>query len=177
MIELVTCICVGAVISGISGALVWNAATLRTQGAARGEMTNSAAAALELVLRYCREIQQNECPANPTPCLLGNAQVSVATASEIRFGVYGFRLNGNNLEMTKDSATNWYIASKDVSAFTIAYSNRIGSALTSFPLSASDREDIRQVQVTLQLTRANQTAKVRSSLYLRSFMDEATTVP
>src|SRR6185436_8770240 len=98
-----------AIISGIAGTLVWNAATLRTQGAARGELTNSAAAALELVLRYCREIQQNECPGNPTPCLLGNAQVSTATASDLRFGAYGFRLNGSSLEMTKDTAAHWYV--------------------------------------------------------------------
>lgn len=172
LIELVISIAIGVIICGSAGSLIWNATIQRTEATARGELVNAASAALELMLRYCREIEQDECPANPTPCLLGNAQVSTATASQVRFGNYGFRLNGANLEITTNNAVNWWPAAKNITTFTLAYFNKTGTGLTSFPLSASDREDIRRIQITVDMTAGNQTAKVRCGLYLRSFMNE-----
>lgn len=173
LIELVTCIAVGVVICGSAGSLVWNATIIRTEASNRGEMVNAASAALELMLRYFREILQDECPANPTPCNLGNAQVSTATATQLRFGNYGFRLTSTNLEMTTDNAANWYTAAKYVSSLAFSYYNKSGTALTSFPLSSTDRAAIRRVVIAVSMTRGSQTVSVRCGLYLRCFMNEA----
>jgi Tfp pilus assembly protein PilW len=172
LIELVISIAIGTIICGAAGSLIWNATTIRSEASNRGEMVNAASSALELMLRYCREIKQDECPSNTTPCNLGNAQVSTATATQIRFGTYGFRLTSTNLEMTTDNAVTWYVAAKYVSSLAFAYYNPSGTGLTSFPLSASDREDIRRIVITVNMTRGSQTVKVRCGLYLRSFMNE-----
>lgn len=177
LVELVVSMTVGVIISGSAGLLIWNAARIRTEVAGRTEIADSAAAALECLVRYVREIPQDECPGNPSPCLLGHSQVSTATATEIRFGNTGFRLNGSQLEMTLNGAANWYPVAKDVSEFSLAYYSRTGTALSSFPLSQADRESIRRIHITLGVTRSSTTVKVRTGIYLRSFMDEVTTVP
>lgn len=168
---------VGVIVTGSAGWLIWSATDIRTQVAARVEVADTAATAMECMVRYVREIQQDECPVNPTPCLMGRAQVSMATADELRFGNTGFRLSGAQVEMTTDDALNWHPVARDVSEFSIAYFARDGSALASFPLSQTDRESMRLVQITLALTRSSETVRLRTAVYLRSFMDEVTTDP
>lgn len=177
LIELIVCIAVGVVISGSAGMILWNASSQRVELSARAELHEIAAAALEKIVRHVREVEQDECPGNPTPCLLGNAQVSTATATELRFGSNGLRQTGSTLEMTIDNGTSWHVLVRDVSSFALAYANRLGSAMTSFPLSQANREDIRQVQITLALTRGTQTANVRTAVYLRNFMNEVMSDP
>lgn len=177
LIELIVSMTVGVIITGSAGWLIWNATDIRTQVAARVEVADTAATAMECLVRYVREIPQNECPANPTPCLMGRAQVSMATSAELRFESTGFRLIGSQVEMTTDDAVNWHPVARDVSEFSFAFYGRDGSALASFPLSQTDRESVRLVQITLALTRSAETVRLRTAVYLRSFMDEVTTDP
>lgn len=177
LVELIVAMTVGVIISGSAGWLLWNATSIRTQVAARSEIADAAATAMECITRRVREIPQDECPSNPTPCLLGNAQVSAAMATELRFGSSGIRLNGSQVELTTNNAVNWYPLGKDISEFSLAYYNRSGASLGSFPLSQSDREDIRRIHVTLAMTRSSETVRLRTAVYLRSFMDEVTTNP
>lgn len=177
LVELIVSMTVGVIITGSAGWLVWSATDMRTQVAARVEVADTAATAMECLVRYIREIPQDECPANPTPCLMGRAQISMATATELRFESTGFRLNGSQVEMTTDNALNWHPVARDVSEFSLAYYGRDGAGLAGFPLSPSDRDSIRVVQITLALTRSTETVRLRTAIYLRSFMDEVTTDP
>lgn len=174
LIELVVAISVSVIISGVAGSLIWEASRQRSEIAARSELVDVGAAALETLFRYVREIPQDECPANPSPCLFGHAQISTASATELTFDSTGFRLDaGNNrLEMTLDGGTSWHPLANDVSGLTLSYYDRGGASLASFPLSQPARESVRRIGVEVQLTRSNQNAKLRSSVYLRSFMDE-----
>lgn len=177
LIELIVCIAVGVIISGSAGMILWNASSQRVELSARAELHEIAAAALEKIVRHVREVEQDECPGNPTPCLLGNAQVSTATSTELRFGSNGFRQTGSTIEMTMDNGANWHVLVRDVTSFALAYTNRLGSVMTSLPLSQAHREDIRQVQITVALTRGGQTANVRTAVYLRNFMNEVMSDP
>ncbi|MCZ6698008.1 MAG: hypothetical protein O7D94_03650, partial [Planctomycetota bacterium] len=105
------------------------------------------------------------------------AQISTATATEIRFGNDGFRLSTNDLEMTIDNGSSWHPLSRDVSGLTLGYFNADGASLSSFPLSQTDRESVRRVRVLLELSRGPEVAKVQSSIYLRNFMNEVENVP
>jgi prepilin-type N-terminal cleavage/methylation domain-containing protein len=177
LVELVVAMSVGVIISGVAAAMVWDASKQRSEASARAELADEAAAALEQMVRYVREIPQDECPGNPTPCLLGNAQVGTASQTELTFGNTGFRLSGDALQMTLDGGTNWHLLAADVSDFALTYYDRSASALAAFPLSPGDREDIRRVHVALTLERANQATTVRTGVYLRRFMDEVQTDP
>lgn len=170
MIELVVSISASVIITGTAAMLLWNAARLQSQASARIELGDIAARACEQTLRYLREIPQDA-------GLTGEAQISLAAADDIRFGVYGFRLNGSQLEITTDTATNWYPMAGDVSSLTFAYYNNTGSTLASFPLSQADRESVRLIQMSLTLARAGETAPIQSSIYLRSFMNEMANAP
>ena len=183
LIELVISIVVGTIISGSAAMLLWNATSQRSDAAARGELFDLASTSMEVMVRHLREIPQDECPSGSTPCLNENAQVGYASASEIRFGDFGatstrrFRLSGTNLQMSANNGTNWYTLAADVSGLTFSYYHRTGSALSSFPLSASDREDIRRIKIRLDFTRLSQTAKVQTSVFLRCFLNEVMSDP
>jgi hypothetical protein len=179
LIEVVVSISLGVIISGIAAFLIGSASKLRAEVSARGEMTDRAAAAMDVMCRYIREIPQDECASNPTPCLLGNAQISVAAANEIRFGSRGFRYNAGAgaMEMTSDSGTTWQPLAKDVTQLSLSYFSRTGTSLGSFPLSAADREDVRRVVIDLRMTRGTEGSHLRSGVYLRSFMNEVASDP
>ena len=177
LIELVTSMSVGVIICGVAGSLLWNASRQRAEVSARGELVDMSSAAVEVMLRYIREIPQDECPGGPAPCLLGNAQIALASATEIRFGSIGFRYNSGNrrLEMSNDGGTSWPPLVTDVSGLTFSYFNQTAAQLTSFPLPQADREDVRRIVVDLQLARGGESAHLRTSVYLRSFMNEVST--
>lgn len=183
LIELIVAITVGAIVSGTAGMLILNASKQRSEVAARGELTDVGSAALECVVRYVREIRQDEnYPAGPTPDLQGNAHVTLADVSELRFDNYGFRLNAGALEITNDTAVNWHKLAGDVSGLTFSYYGwttavEAPTALTSTPLSASDRAAIRRVSVRIDLARGTETARVQTSIYLRNFLNEVANAP
>lgn len=168
---------VGVIITGSAAILILNASKQRGEVAARSELTDRAATAMECILRYVREIPQDECIASPTPCLLGNAQVTTAAASDLRFDVYGFRLSGGAIQITNDTAANWHTLAADATGLTLSYYDQDGVALTPLPLNATQREDIRRVTVQVTLGLGGQIAKLRSSIYLRNFMNEVANAP
>lgn len=182
LVELVVAISVGAIITGTAGMITWSAAKIRAEAAARSNLVDEASSAVEVMLRYIREISQDECTANPTPCLNGNARVTTASATELDFDNYGFRLTGTTVEITEDTGTTWHPFARDVSNLTFSYYGwtsgvEAPAVLSSFPLSAADRAAIRRVGVRIDLTRTGQTATLQTSIYLREFMNEVTDAP
>lgn len=170
LIELVTAMTVGVIISGLAGSLIWNASKQRAEIAARCELIDMGAVSLEGMIRYIREIPQDAASS-------GNAQIGLAQATELQFGSVGFKLDSgtNTLRITNDGAANWHTLAADVIGLAFTYFSRTGAVLSSFPLSAADRASVRRIQVDLQLDRSSQTAKLRNSIYLRNFMDEVGT--
>ncbi len=177
LIELVVSITVGVIISGVAATLILNASKQRMEVAARGELIDMGSASMEVMLRYIREISQDECPLAATPCLNGNAQVTTAADSDLRFDTYGFRLNAGNLEMTRDSGTNWHTLASRVTGLTFTYYNRTGTVLSPRPLSQANRYAIRRIGIQLDLASGSETTRLRTSIYLRNFMNEVTSAP
>lgn len=165
LIELVVCIVTSAIVAGMAGTLIWNACKQRTEVGARAELTDIAARAMEQILRYVREIGQDS-------SLTGLAQITTAASNDLRFGAYGFRANGTAIEMTTDTAANWWPVARDLTSLTFTYYDKSGTALTSLPLSATDRQAVRLIKINIQLTRSTETASLQTSIYLRSFMNE-----
>ncbi|MBN2562435.1 MAG: prepilin-type N-terminal cleavage/methylation domain-containing protein [Phycisphaerae bacterium] len=234
LIELVTSITVGVIISGIAGSLIWNASRQRAEIAARGELSDAGATALEVMVRHVRGVSED---ADKT----GKAQITSPTATGFLFdrflfsvgseyqadldsgsisqslrdsfadyditlsqtatvavqeagvrwlitdaarsylirneagklsicGKEGLRLNGDAVEISADSGTHWYPLVADVSSLTFSYLDRVGGVLASFP--PSNPEDIRFIRIDIELSRASQTAKLRTSIYLRNLMEE-----
>lgn len=170
LIEMIVSIVVGVIISGVAAMLVGNSAKLRTEVAARAELVDVAARACEQMLRYVREIPQDA-------GLTGQAQISTATATELRFGTNGFRLSSDTLEMTVDSGVSWHPLTRDVSSFAVSYFDSGGTGLSAFPLSQANREAVRVVRINIELTRGVETRAVQTSVYLRSFLNEVTNDP
>lgn len=177
LVELIVAITAGSIVSGSAAMLLLNASRYRAETAARGDMIDMGAVGLEMMVRYIREIDQDECPGDPAPCLNGNAQIDEATATSIEFDSYGFRLNGGNLEMSTDSTVTWSPLVRNVSSLTLSYFDRSNSALSSLPLNASDRSDVRRVQIRITMSIGGQELPLQTGVYLRAFMDEVLSDP
>jgi len=174
LIELVVSISVGVIISGLAAGMIWNASAQRVAIAARAELTDAGSAAMEVLLRYLREIPQDECPQESTPCLHGRAQIEAASARELRYGSLGFRFDvaGGVVEMSDDGGGSWPPLVRDVTDFAFAYFDRGGTLLSSSPLSESQRQAVRRIAVDMQLGRGTESIRLRCSVYLRGFMNE-----
>lgn len=177
LIELVVSMTVGAIISGVAAMMILNASRSRAETAARCELVDTSGAAMETIVRYVREIPQDECPLAATPCLNGNAQILEASASTLRFDAFGFRLSGSTIEMTNDASANWHPLLRDAAGLTFTYYDRSGATLSTLPLSAADRADVRRVSVEISLARGVEAIDMRTSIYLRCFMNEVMSDP
>ncbi|MCG8406442.1 MAG: type II secretion system GspH family protein [Phycisphaerales bacterium] len=183
LIELIVSITVGVIISGSAGLLILNAARQRAEVSARSELIDMGSAAMECVLRYVREIRQDEnFPAGPTPDLQGNAQISTASATELRFDNYGIRLNGSEIQITNDTGGNWHTFAKNVTGLTFTYYGwtsgiEAPQELSPLPLSSTNRQAVRIIQIQIDLARGSETTRLRTSVYLRSFMNEVNNAP
>ncbi|HUN82649.1 MAG TPA: hypothetical protein VMV81_14185 [Phycisphaerae bacterium] len=177
VMELVVSITVSVIICGAASALLWNAASQQAQVAARADMIDNGSAAMELMVRYLREITQNECPGNPTPCLNGNAQVTTATSTLIQWGSYGFRQNGTTLEMSTDNAASWHRLTTDLSTLQLTYFNRTGQDLSTQSSPGNLPANMRRIVIDLTLSRATQVVHLRTGLFLRNFMNEVNSDP
>lgn len=177
LVELISTIVISSIICGSASMLLWNAAQQRSEIAARAELVDEGAAALEMLVRYFRDITQNECPGNPTPCLNGNAQVTSATPTEMHWGNYGVRQSGSELQMTADNGANWRALSADLSSLQFVYYNRLGQDLQTQVPPGNGPASMRRIVITLTLSRASQTVILRTGIYLRNFMNEVTSDP
>ena len=165
LMELIVCIVISSIICGMAGSLLWNATKMRSEVGARAELVDIAARGMEQILRYVREIPQDA-------ALTGLAQITTADASDLRWGVYGFRLTGATIEMTTNTGTNWYPILKEATALTFAYYDKNNTALTSTPLSAANRQAVRLIKINLTVARSTETTALQTSIYLRAFMNE-----
>lgn len=177
LIELVVSMTVGAIISGVAAMMILNASRNRAETAARADLVDTAGAAIETIVRYVRQIPQDECPLMSTPCLNGNAQIDVADASSLDFDTFGFRINGSTIEMSNDSTSSWHPLLRDAASLTFSYYDRSGASLGSLPLSAGDRADVRRITVEIGTSRGGEALNLRTSVYLRAFMNEVTSDP
>ncbi len=178
LVELVVSIVAGTIISGLAAMLIMNASRQRGQAAARGELVDQGAAAMEVILRYAREISQgDDCPGNNPPCLNKKAQISTADASDLQFDAYGIRQSGNELQITSNSGGAWHRLAANVSTLTFTYHDRDNLTLAPLPLSAANREKVRRVTIQLSLAAGTESAYLRTSIYLRNFMNEVLDEP
>ncbi|MBK8268359.1 MAG: type II secretion system protein [Planctomycetes bacterium] len=177
LVELVVSIVVGSIISGIAAVLIMSAAKQRAEVSARSELIDQGSAAMECILRYVREISQDECPSAGTPCLNGNAQVSTASATDLRFDIYGIRLSSGEIQITRDTGTTWNTLAKGVTGLTFTYFDRTSTTLAPLPLSATNREDIRRILIQIDMSSGGEAVRLRTSIFLRNFMNEVMNAP
>lgn len=165
LMELVIAVAAGGIVAFSASMLLLECSTVLSSATRRVVLADSIARAMEQMTRTIREIAQDA-------GLTGQAQISTASATDLRFGANGFRQNGSVIEMTIDTATSWHRACANVSALTLRYYDRNGNELASVPLSGTDRTAVRQVSIELQASSLGQTHRVRTRVYLRNFMNE-----
>ncbi len=166
LLELLVATSLTAIIGSMAATLVIESSRVRSGAAVRAELTESAARSLEQILRYVREISQDA-------GMTGQAQIISAASTALAFDDYGFRLNGNNLEMSDDARTTWQVMTRDLASFSLHYYMADGTELTPTPLNPAQCAAVRQIAVEIRLERGTEAVQMRSRVYLRSFQNEA----
>lgn len=165
LIETIAAASVTTIVCALAATITMEASRIRTSAAARVEIGDEAARAIEQLLRYVREIPQDA-------GLTGVAQVSTADQGRVAFTGTDIRQNGATVELSLNSGTTWNAMMRDVAALELRYFDAGGTELLPVPLNAARRAAVRQISAELNVARGAETARVRSRVYLRSFMNE-----
>lgn len=159
LIEVVIVMALFAILVGstlwlfVSGLRVWGV------GRDRSEIRQLGNSALE---RMVRDLSQ----AN---------SFTIAQANQVKFSAdvdddasdetIAFALSNGNLAATVDGTET--ILALNVDNFALAYLD-LNNAAMNFPITGSDRDDIRVVTISLTLKRADETLNLSSSVYARN---------
>lgn len=123
----------------------------------RGDLTSQARQAATRMIRELRNIQKE---ANNTP------NISTANATSITFvdvldNTITFSLSGSTVQRNSNPLV------EQVSSLQFRYFNGTNAELTTLPLSATDRDNVRRIMVTLTLAEGSLTVSVTEQAYLR----------
>ena len=151
LFEMIMVISLTGIIAGVIAVPLVEVTRRHQRSTTRAALVVEGQMALERILRELRQ----------------ETTVSLASASQIDFGSESLRLNSGALEYSPD-ATTYHKLCGHVSSFSFGYVDSSGSALTSFPLSSSDRAAIRRLILSLILTDQGETVQLRTGVYLRT---------
>ena len=129
----------------------------------RGDLTSQARQAATRMVRELRNIQKE---ANNTP------NITIADAAtitfvdvldnDIRFYLAGGALRREDIDAAADN-----ILADNTTGLQIRYFNGSNAELTTLPLSAADRDNVRRILLVLTLTEGDQTVSLTEQAFLR----------
>src|SRR3990170_2499140 len=133
---------------------------------ARGDLTSQARQAATRMIRELRNIQKK---ADNTPNITTGANATSITFVDVLDNTITFSLwasgscspTGNTVQRN----SNPLVA--QVSSLQFRYFNGSNAELTTLPLSATDRNNVRRIMVTLTLAEGSLTVSVTEQAYLR----------
>ncbi len=123
----------------------------------RADLTSQAREATSRIVREMRNIQKK---ANDKPNIT-SADATSITFVDAEDTTIGFSLSGNTV--LRD--TN--ILADKVSSLEIRYFNKDNAALTTFPLSAADLDNVRRILVILAMQEGTETVTMTGQAFLR----------
>ena len=123
----------------------------------RGDLTSQARQAATRMIRELRNIQKE---ADNTPNITGATATSL-TFVDVLDNTITFSVSGSTVQRN----SNPLVA--QVSSLQFRYFNGSNAELTTLPLSATDRNNVRRIMVTLTLAEGSLTVSVTEQAYLR----------
>jgi len=123
----------------------------------RGDLTAQARQAATRMVRELRNIQKE---ADNTPNI-SSANVTTVTFVDVLDNTITFNLSGGTVQRNSDALV------EQVSNLSFRYFNATNAELTSLPLNATDRNNVRRILVVLTLADGSLTVLVTEQAYLR----------
>jgi type II secretory pathway pseudopilin PulG len=123
----------------------------------RGDLTSQARQAATRMIRELRNIQKE---ADNTPNITGATATSL-TFVDVLDNTITFSLSGSTVQRNSNALV------EQVSSLQFRYFNGSNAELTTLPLSATDRDNVRRIMVTLTLAEGSLTVSVTEQAYLR----------
>ena len=123
----------------------------------RGDLTAQARQAATRMIRELRNIQKE---ADNTPNI-SSANVTTVTFMDVLDNTITFNLSGGTVQRNSDALV------EQVSNLSFRYFNATNAELTSLPLNATDRNNVRRILVVLTLADGSLTVLVTEQAYLR----------
>jgi len=123
----------------------------------RGDLTAQARQAATRMVRELRNIQKE---ADNTPNI-SSANVTTVTFVDVLDNTITFNLSGGTVQRNSDALV------EQVSNLSFRYFDATNAELTSLPLNATDRNNVRRILVVLTLADGSLTVLVTEQAYLR----------
>ena len=123
----------------------------------RGDLTAQARQAASRITRELRNIQKE---ADNTPNI-SSANVTTVTFVDVLDNTITFNLSGGTVQRNSNTLV------EQVSNLSFRYFNATNAELTSFPLNATDRNNVRRILVVLTLADGGLTVLVTEQAFLR----------
>ena len=123
----------------------------------RGDLTSQARQAATRMIRELRNIQKE---ADNTPNI-SSANAATITFVDVLDNTITFSLSGSTVQRNSNALV------EQVSSLQFRYFNGSNAELTTLPLSATDRNNVRRIMVTLTLAEGSLTVSVTEQAYLR----------
>jgi len=123
----------------------------------RGDLTSQARQAATRMIRELRNIQKE---ADSTPNI-STANAATITFVDVLDNTITFSLSGSTVQRNSNALV------EQVSSLQFRYFNGSNAELTTLPLSATDRNNVRRIMVTLTLAEGSLTVSVTEQAYLR----------
>jgi type II secretory pathway pseudopilin PulG len=162
LLELVVVIVLAGTIAGIVSPPLIEATRTRERSVRRAALLGEARTALERIVREFREIPAKSTDAN-------SPDISAAAGDSIAFQAASYRVASGVLERLEANDTTWRPLASHVTAFALTYYDGNGNVLSSTPLSAGDRGNLRRIGVSLALQDGGQSVALRTGAFLRIF--------
>src|SRR3990172_2756306 len=125
---------------------------------ARGDLTSQARQAATRMIRELRNIQKK---ADNTPNITTGANATSITFVDVLDNTITFSLSGSTLQRNSNALVD------QVSSLQFRYFNGSNAELTTLPLSATDRDNVRRIMVTLTLADGSLAVSVTEQAFLR----------
>jgi prepilin-type N-terminal cleavage/methylation domain-containing protein len=123
----------------------------------RGDLTSQARQAATRMIRELRNIQKE---GDNTPNI-SSANAATITFVDVLDNTITFSLSGSTVQRNSNALV------EQVSSLQFRYFNGSNAELTTLPLSATDRNNVRRIMVTLTLAEGSLTVSVTEQAYLR----------
>ena len=123
----------------------------------RGDLTSQARQAATRMIRELRNIQKE---GDNTPNI-SSANATSITFVDVLDNTITFSLSGSTVQRNSNALV------EQVSSLQFRYFNGSNAELTTLPLSATDRNNVRRIMVTLTLAEGSLTVSVTEQAYLR----------
>ena len=167
LVEMIAVIAILGTLAAAGSGLIFTASNAYADASIVAELHDEASASLDQCVRILRDIPEDAAASGPAP------DIDVIVPYGLRWDANTILYRSGTNLWYREGLGTWRIVQTDVTAFVVrSYDN--DAALLAGTLVGAACDPIRRIEIELTVTRLGVSETVRTRVYLRCTMDEAT---